>query len=335
MIMFDVLRKHTAIGLTLLVFSRVQTQSNAHEPIVIESKAGPICILTFSPDSKMLATGCENGTVKVFQIPNKHEVGDFSEPTKRDIHLIRFSKDAKSLMVGCVDSFRTWNMASKKQGVLKGFRGSSPMAINSDGKVLITADAEGAMKMVGLPTGKELGVFRGHKGQVSSVALSADGKLLASGARDHKVKIWDLASRKEVATLDKHKEVVHSVAFSPDGSTLASASADQTVMVWDIDSKKAKLVLQAKGWGGVACVNYSPDGKWICTGSADGSVRIWDAAKGKERVVLRGHKDLVWYVAFSPDGKWIASGSDDKTARLWDITRTLSDKATKKSLQRE
>jgi WD40 repeat protein len=70
----------------------------------------------------------------------------------------------------------------------------SGVTFNSDSKMLITGHADGKVRFLEIPSGKELGSFPARhraNGNVTGLSLSADGKFLSTGVNSH-VSIWSM-----------------------------------------------------------------------------------------------------------------------------------------------
>jgi RNA polymerase sigma factor (sigma-70 family) len=66
------------------------------------------------------------------------------------------------------------------------------LAFSSDGRLLASSDGS-VLHVWEVATGKEIGTFRGHRGEIRSLAFSANGRRLASSSLDSTVLLWDLA----------------------------------------------------------------------------------------------------------------------------------------------
>jgi WD40 repeat protein len=114
-----------------------------------------ITCLAYSSDGKTLATGDEEGTIKLWNVSDaKVRV----RLTRHDgwVNSVQFSPDDKTLLSGSRDAtVRLWDVG----------------------------------------TGKELAVLRSHEEEVRAVAFSPDGRLLASGGDDKTVKVWNLGPK--------------------------------------------------------------------------------------------------------------------------------------------
>jgi len=103
-------------------------------------------------------------------------------------------------------------------------------------------------------TGREIGVWRGHQGPVTTLALDPEGSYLASGGEDHTICLWLLPSRDELNRRvfptdghqlyrwEAHKTTVSALAFAPVwGSTLVTGGADGAMKLWNILSIRREL----------------------------------------------------------------------------------------------
>lgn len=231
---------------------------------------GQIRSVAFSPDCRRLASGGDDGVIRVW--------------------------DA-----------RTGSRCTQLAGHTAGVRS---VGFSPDGKRMASGGDEGVVRVWDLDTGSQRAQLIGHTAGVRSVAFSPDGKKLASGGDDGVVRVWDAGAGEQRAQLAGHAAGVRSVAFSPDGLTLASGGGgDGAIQVWDVRTSKQRTQLPGHG-GWVLSVAFSPDGKALASGGDDGVVRVWDVGTGKQRAEFAGHTGWVWSVVFSPDGTTVASGGD-------------------------
>jgi len=217
---------------------KILFESKSHEP-----EAGGIA---FSPDSKEVATGGGDQTIKLW---------DMSDSTLR-------------LTIPIKDDF-IWDIAYHPNG-------GSFAAVGSTGMI----------RMYDRKTGKVLASWDAGLGELSAVAFSPDGSRLAVVSNQgNDAKIWDVATRKELLTLKGHTDINWGVEFSPDGTRVITSGSDGTARVWDAATGKILLTLSGHT-STVVKARFSPNGKRIATAAKDGTTRLWDAVTGKELLSL-------------------------------------------------
>ncbi len=272
----------------------------------LEEHTSRVCSVAFSPNGRLLASGSNDRTVRLWEVASGQVVRTLEGHTWL-VNSIAFSPDGRLLASGSHDkTVRLWEVAS----------------------------------------GQAVRTLEGHTDWVISVAFSLDGRLLASGSADKTVRLWEPTSGQAVRTLEGHTDFIKSVAFSPDGRLLASGSNDKTVRLWDMAialSGGMETVMALKVLEGhtttVDAVAWSPNGSLLisraCNGSEsnqleleDGAVHFWHLASG--RIVftlpqLKAQNDTYWVtraLAISPDGRLLATYAPDslKIIQLWDIS---------------
>ena len=194
--------------------------------------------VAFSVDSKILASGSEDGNLYLWDVKTGRQLKALTEATE-NIFSVDFSSDGKTLASGNAgNTIRLWDIATGEK--LKTFSGHTnwvfSVAFSPDGQTLASGSWDHTIRLWDTTTGQHLKVLTGHTLTVWSVAFSPDGLTLASGSQDKTIRLWNIATGAHIATLTGHTAPVKSVAFSPDGLTLASGSQDSTIRLWDLTS---------------------------------------------------------------------------------------------------
>ena len=169
---------------------------NAHE--------GQISALAFSSDGKFLASGGEDKSVLVFEIPGGKLSCSF-EPHNESIQHLLFSGDGGTLAASGENKIDLWNIESQSPVGTIPTRGN-PFIFSNDSRTLFVASDE--MSLWQVSTGEELLRFAGYGIYTSCLALSPNGTFLAQGGgyRDENagIIIWEAASSEAVvAQLDE------------------------------------------------------------------------------------------------------------------------------------
>ncbi|RJS16294.1 hypothetical protein DRW03_30580 [Corallococcus sp. H22C18031201] len=209
--------------------------------------------------------------------------------------------------------------AGAHERTLEGHKdGVNGCVVTPDGRYVVSASADGTLKVWEVETGREVATLKGHKGEVTGCAVTPDGRRVVSTSGDRTLKVWQVETGQEVATLKGHEGEVTCCAVTPDGGRVVSASEDKTLKVWEV--KTGREVATLKGHEGRVrgCV-VTPDGLHVVSTSVDKTLRVWEVETGREVTVLKGHEDKVRGCAVTPDGRHVVSASEDKTLKVWEV----------------
>ncbi len=267
----------------------------------IVSHESPVAAAAFSPDGTAVVSGCDDGTVRLWDTATGKPIGP---PMHHPASVFA-------------------------------------VAYSPDGKTVISGYSDGTARLWDVATGQSLGSPLRHEGAVRAVACSPNGRTILTGSTDRMARLWNTATLIPICQPSVHDDAVTAVAFSPDGKTFLTGCEDVSARFWDagtgkpiglplqpgpaavavgnsLDGKPAEIPFEQVVLNKVYAVAYSPDGKTVFTGCKDGTVQSWDAVNGNRLGQPMKHRFKIRAVAISPDGKRILVGSEDKMARLWD-----------------
>jgi eukaryotic-like serine/threonine-protein kinase len=289
----------------------VETGTELHQ---LRGHAASLLSVSFTPDSKRLATGTEGYRYSYTLGPGG--AGGSSTTVREPVLATIWNVVDGQTMV------QVKNQISRPLEALIGAGGYSAsrarVAFSPDGRYLVTAAQDPERAAVwNVEDGGPIAWLKGHTYEVNVACFSPSGDRVVTASADHSARIWDATSGREIAVLLAHSGPVLWAEFSPDGRWVVTASADTTVRVWDAATGRGLAVMKGHQ-DKVYQAHFSPDNLRVVSASADGTVRLWDAATMDQlSIKLEGHQGEVTGLTFSPDSRHVATGSGDKTARVW------------------
>jgi WD40 repeat protein len=315
--------------LPALIPTRVRGEGNLHVEAVLQAPSwgratrlglgvndtqghtASVTWLAFQPpDGKLIASGSEDGTVKLWS-PEKNRLVE----TLRDASDVgslcgAFSPDGTLLATFGRDGLiHLWEIATgKHRRGRTGLFFVRTVSFSADGKLLLTSDGNNAV-LWEMPTGKPLEILPPH--DAYSPILSPDGKLLADVDFNNVVSLWDLTTGKVRAKLSGHTADLHTMAFNQSGSRLVTVDSAGRGKVWDVTAGKERGSFKT-----LASVKMAPSGDMIylmvkMALSPDGTLlavwessgQLWDLGTGDRAPQQVDEIKDVGDMAFDPSGR--------------------------------
>jgi WD40 repeat protein len=286
--------------------------------------------LRFSPDSKVVAAGLEDGRITLVSLDGSREPISLLGHESYVVQMV-FSPDGKTLVSASLDkTVRLWDLTTGERAKWSFIVDGIPNDVNFS------------------PDSKRL--------------VSVTRRVVRSGTNDHIhciIQIWDLDERKgllpRVAITNTTTGLNFYAGFSQDGTVVAADTGDTQWFLeaptlallrevprsrracWALDGRwltyveRDRLVRSPSplapattlATGNFMSLAWSPDGRTLATAAeySKTHIELRDATNGHLLGPALGtHEGWVTWLAFSPDGKTLASaGWEDGWIKIWDV----------------
>ncbi len=291
-----------------------------------------IASITISQNGRLMVTADDSGTLKLWDVPGRREIGTLVEHGKR-VRAVAFSPDASLVATVMRQSddqnqLQIWSTATRQPVRARAIgRGGFGLRFAPDNSKVVFHDlewrriewdiAEGLVR----PTQEEF-PERNQPGPALWPVISADGRFAVGWDWAGQINLRPLSGDSPARNFPAFGAPPAAWSFSPDGNLLAvspSFLVEATdILLFDTRSGLPAASLHGNGsW--VPAIAFSPDGHLLASAGADQVIRIWDVGSNREVTSLRGHLLEVNALAWGPDGSTLVSGSKDGSLLAWDL----------------
>jgi WD40 repeat protein len=309
---------------------------------VLEGHEHIINALAFSPDGKLVASGSEDGTARIWTLDGSQPcvvLGDHSDA----VTSVAFSPDGRLLATASVDGTALLHHLdqSTRPQLLFGHTGVVHSCVFSpDGRLVSTASTDGTARVWACDDSAPAIVLDAHQGSVRSVVFNSLGTKVLTIDDSGRARVWDLLKQLVGAELPAGQPV--SAAVSLANGTFVTASSTGEVRQWEVFRAEplqsglllANIVLlntTPPFVGPILCA--TPHGSIIAHSVATDSVTVRDLAEivgsparldrnplgtaNREVATLRVPGVQIVSAVLDPSGNSLIARCGDGTARLW------------------
>jgi WD40 repeat protein len=292
----------------------VAARRSDHLLSLLDPSCADVDLVRFSADGRLVAAGCKDGTVLVWE-PERQRPVPLRRAGGAAISTLAFSPDAKLLATTdqkqLVQVWRIGGLRSHKPVRTPPGLKASAVAFAPDGALVLGMTD----RVASWRPGRRLHRVAPVRYPVEKLAVADDGTIAAGGVSG--VTVLVPRNRRPPGSLPVGgDEIVQDLAFAPAGRRLAIVEGLQA-LIWDPERKKLSRLPVT----GAKAVAFGPRGD-VAVGSLDGDLVIWDREGKRRPPVFRFRRGAaVSSIAFDRLHNRIASAGSGRIA-LWAVDRS-------------
>ena len=216
-----------------------------------------ITIISFSPEGAQLASGADDGRIKIFDISSSNCLITFTDHTAKITGLQYALNKSNLLISSSLDgTIRAYDLIKYKNFRIMTTPKQTQLiccSVDYSGEIVAAGSLDTYNIFIwSIKTGDLIDILNGHTGPVSCLAFSHINDILVSGSWDNTVKMWELYTKKGISETYEHNSKITSIALSPNDKEVAVSTLNGELYTWDIETGAIKNILDVSKdiWGG-------------------------------------------------------------------------------------
>jgi G protein beta subunit-like protein len=215
--------------------------NNSQPTMTFSGHKGNVVALGFNKESRLMYSGSEDGSVKIWDLRNTTPLHDFEH--KEPATSVVLHPDQKILFAsfqnGEIRVLDYQSLTVKHSFFPDGDTSIQSITIDPSGSRICAVNNKGMGMVYNIDPNFEsftlLKKWKAHDRYVLKCLFSPNGKLLATTSADHSAKIWDTENNfTDLRKLNGHQRWVWDCTFSVDSNYLITVSSDTSGRLWDL-----------------------------------------------------------------------------------------------------
>ncbi len=305
------------------------------------TERGMMNVATFSHDSRWIATGDQDGILKVWDTQNGQCVAktDWGGTEERNVIFhARFSPDDQYLaasglghsaiyawreeQIVPISSFKIENTKSndyRKEGTANDRY--FPIAFSTNSNIFAYVSSPETVTLSDIKNGEDITQLTGHTAPLHTLLFSPCGQYLASASLGATVQVWDIQDESLAMHPKTYQGERVRLAYTPDETLRVADIYSDKVVIWDASQHNMLDTFNTIG-NTDNYARFSSDGSKFAITCKNRKIQIWHEGDSTTRSFFSGYGGVPYSVAFMQDNKTLIGGNWGGTGKLfWDINR--------------
>jgi WD40 repeat protein len=182
---------------------------------------------------------------------------------------------------------------------------------SQDGKWLVAAGDDHALRVVQLADGKTIQTLQGHTDWVQAVSIIEENQRIVSCSKDCSLRLWSSSDRWTSKVFHQGDTALMALATDPSNQFVACAGFGPYIWVYSLrDATLLKTISCA--CNDQRALAFSSDGRQLACGGRDGVVRVWDWQSDDQPLEQTLHQDRIRSISFSDNDSVINTVGEDR-----------------------
>lgn len=291
--------------------------------------ANLITSVAWSPDESKIATGQNNGMIKIWDT-NTQQILAILQGHQARISSIRWHSNGTQLISGSFDeTVRIWNVSSGQEVTkLQEFSSVITWAgwTPDDSQILVFVfDASQNLSIWDTTSYEFLEKKRG--GAVTRLIWNVDNTRLAVADAGGSSQIWDSHYEYQIGFSEPSQTSsggwfgVYALDWSQNEMLLVSGSYDGWIRLWDVSSERAMLNVKASnhidvGMRSIVTLQFTENDTKIVSLTVEGILQVLDISLEQPIQTIQLDTNPIYAAEFSPDGTKLAYGGENGELKI-------------------